>query len=538
MSVRTRSMTSGDVDASMPSRVPEFLESFDFPPTFTQACVQLGVECREDLLLLQESDFLSCSPSISVIQIRKALKRIQVELSSVEEDHDVVDAESVVCHSPASRTSPASASWVSALPKWSEKSTPRSHLQAFETIMQATTIPQSQWPNAFAVTLPYLKQTFILSLLPTAWDSVRQAFLRRYVNPKDQGNSLRRLLCNRMKPGETPQEYGDRHLELCQRAERLADDPVILAAFEEGIPQRFRSFYALSPNPQNLEAAIALLVSVCHAVRADDGNTLSRRPVLVCRYCKKPGHAISECKKLAMKSNNGSQSSTGQRQQSRPKAPSATIMTSHSGQPSSTSSQITCFRCHKPGHYANRCPEKLSKNAETFRSSSRGSGSQAAHPTSSPTVSSLATIQAHQRQRATANGSHSDDPSVNHLSSIDSSSSLQSQCSPVDLFQEYQEACKSIDDPQLHALSQPSCPISGSAHDSVSGPSSNLLFVPLRLGDNDLAVTALVDSGASQSLLSSRVASQLSLRVKTQEQRSFAFANGSDCKADLAETPI
>ena len=344
MSVRTRSMTSGDVDASMPSRVPEFLESFDFPPTFTQACVQLGVECREDLLLLQESDILSCSPSISVIQIRKALKRIQVELSSVEEDHDVVDAESVVCHSPASRTSPASASWVSALPKWSEKSTPRSHLQAFETIMQATTIPQSQWPNAFAVTLPYLKQTFILSLLPTAWDSVRQAFLRRYVNPKDQGNSLRRLLCNRMKPGETPQEYGDRHLELCQRAERLADDPVILAAFEEGIPQRFRSFYALSPNPQNLEAAIALLVSVCHAVRADDGNTLSRRPVLVCRYCKKPGHAISECKKLAMKSNNGSQSSTGQRQQSRPKAPSATIMTSHSGQPSSTSSQITCFR--------------------------------------------------------------------------------------------------------------------------------------------------------------------------------------------------
>ena len=271
-------MTSGEADARMPSSVPEFLEPFEFPSAFTQACVQLGVECREDLLLLRESDFVTISSSISVVQIRKALRKIQVELSPVCDDHDDdADAESLDCHSPTSPTSTASASWISALPKWSDKSMPRSHLQAFETVMQATIIPQTRWPDAFAVTLPYLKQTFILSLLPTSWNSVRQAFLRRYENPKDRSNSLRKLLCSRMKPGESPQEYGDRTLELCQRADRSTDDSVLLAAFEEGIPQRFRSFYALSPSPQNLEAAIALLVSVCHAVCTDDGGSSTRK---------------------------------------------------------------------------------------------------------------------------------------------------------------------------------------------------------------------------------------------------------------------
>ena len=468
---RGQAAAEGNVpsSSSLDDSCPEFLQPFNLDREIIRALLNLGVRSTEDLLLVRETDLSSVA---STIMARRLVNQFQGCVSSSAE-------------SPCLDTSRSS--WLSVLPRWKETSTPLSHLQMFESTMLAAEVPVMRWPRAFSTTLPYFKQVFINSLLPLQWDLLKEAFLERYHDPRDEANSLRDLLNLKMQPNESPHDYGDRVLDLCRRAGRRDSDPVVLSAFEQGIALRFKSFYALSPSPQDLKTAVSLLVSVCRAC-PDASNQKSK----FCRYCKNSGHTLKECRKLSNSRNRQGQSTS-----------------SPSSQPTQQQSpfkpkprEVKCFKCGRTGHYANKCPSSnsgLSHHSNGVKIQSSAASSGATFLSSQPSVNMITTEE-----------------------------SLAADCrnppssSPVDVFREYYEACEDL---EANSLS----------HSQSMG---DLLYLKLLVGKNKTPVTALLDSGASHSILSTQLAEDLGISELDEKPILLNVANGEACKAYSISQPI
>ena len=468
---RGQAAAEGNVpsSSSLDDSCPEFLQPFNLDREIIRALLNLGVRSTEDLLLVRETDLSSVA---STIMARRLVNQFQGCVSSSAE-------------SPCLDTSRSS--WLSVLPRWKETSTPLSHLQMFESTMLAAEVPVMRWPRAFSTTLPYFKQVFINSLLPLQWDLLKEAFLERYHDPRDEANSLRYLLNLKMQPNESPHDYGDRVLDLCRRAGRRDSDPVVLSAFEQGIALRFKSFYALSPSPQDLKTAVSLLVSVCRAC-PDASNQKSK----FCRYCKNSGHTLKECRKLSNSRNRQGQSTSS------PSSQPAQQQSPFKPKPR----EVKCFKCGRTGHYANKCPSSnsgLSHHSNSVKVQSSAASSGATFLSSQPSVNMITTEE-----------------------------SLAADCrnppslSPVDVFREYYEACEDL---EANSLS----------HSQSMG---DLLYLKLLVGKNKTPVTALLDSGASHSILSTQLAEDLGISELDEKPILLNVANGKTCKAYSISQPI
>lgn len=253
---------------------------------------------------------------------------------------------------------------------------PEEFLARFEIAMELSGVPTSQWSSLLQPQLQLFTDLHYWRLnaafLP--WQEAKSLFLSHFLHPNVLQRRIDELTQIRQQPDETVQHYTDRFSNLVSLSQQEPTQPLLTTYFRRGLHNKhlrkmiefredikhpFATFEQLAETALFCEAqllrsqqdqAILQHVKDRPGYRSTGHRPVDRRVVTTKRtfHCSLHGenrsHSSADCIALATRSTSSSPSSSSSTASSSPSASSS---------PTST---ITCFKCNKKGHYANKCP--------------------------------------------------------------------------------------------------------------------------------------------------------------------------------------
>lgn len=254
------------------------------------------------------------------------------------------------------------------LPKWkpSEAISPLQHLTSLVVILTAVGLPEDAWPAALAVTLTAHGSWAMKNLIESkpSWTVAKEMFLARFGLRHDK--DLKRAELTRCRQrGRSIEQYVTEFESLAAEAEVQDNEEFAMTLFTEGLDSHNRSLFKIIvvSEEKTLPNLFSLAIEHFHHHASFRPSALSSNPsksrphsAKKCSYHGECGHTTAECQVLKNKTTSGkngnSRFSSEQGQGPR---------SQFSYRPSNANndiSKITCFKCGKTGHYANKCTQQ------------------------------------------------------------------------------------------------------------------------------------------------------------------------------------
>ena len=239
----------------------------------------------------------------------------------------------------------------------------RTFLSQLEVSMLAAEYPPSLYSTALASSITGTGVSWAVSTLPNlSWSEAKESFFAHFDKPNYVETTRARFFSCKVAKGQTITAFADVFLELLLILGKEPDDADALYQFRVALPSAIQRSYlsaSIAKPPKTIQEAIslALLLESTEAPPPASTPTPSHQP----KFCSLHGscmHSSKECRTLragrsgSLSAPTSSTSSSSEHASISTAAPSSSTATSAS---SEVRRALICFKCKRPGHYANKC---------------------------------------------------------------------------------------------------------------------------------------------------------------------------------------
>ena len=247
------------------------------------ALIGLGIQKIEELFVMEEAELTSlCYFSFSDLVRFRLIKKSQKPLPN---------------------------SLLSLLPRYrgtSEKATddPTAFLRNFSTVMNAGSVPTAAWASSITLLLTKPEDAAFwkahLDRNPTySWEEHRGIFLRHFEVFDQKMKFMDQLVKLKQFPGEKIRSFLDRSAELAEKIPIDLNDYSLIYYIRKGfLSSQLRQFVdGREPHGAKWTFDSFSEAALMGEDRLMASSSVETPPRLTCRYCSRPGHRESECRK-------------------------------------------------------------------------------------------------------------------------------------------------------------------------------------------------------------------------------------------------
>ena len=380
LSSASSTTTSSSMDSTIESADPD-------PLVVAWSAYQIRSDCARKLAansISPENSIWLTEQELDALNVLLGTKLVirSLRIASASESSSSSESSSVASESASAATTVNTQSRVhlpSNLPVFnsdSSSSNTRAFIKQLEIRLRATNYPLQLYSTALASAITGTGLNWAVSVLPDReWSAAKTLFFSHFDKPNFLEVTRARFFSLRMTKGQSVTAFSDTFLELMDILGKDVHDPDALYQFRVALPSDLQKSYlsASAGHPiTNINDAIALALllettgsssspssSSSLSTHGDSPSAGSTK-----KYCSlhgKGSHSSKECRLLDKKvkaATESSKSPVGSSSSSSSPSTGTSSSFRSSSSADKDSKSVTCYKCGKTGHYANKCQSK------------------------------------------------------------------------------------------------------------------------------------------------------------------------------------